>query len=1018
MASNQQVKRTDHDVRNTRSGRGGNSQIDYRASQVVSLRNPCKANDIITSKKAQNIVKSHTRIENNKIRTHRIGTWNVRSLFMAGKLDNAVREMHRLKINILGLSEVRWPGSGKCQKNKTTLFYSGNDEINHPNGVGILLDNKTSQAIISFIPLSDRAMLIKLNAQPTNVNIIQCYAPTAEKPDREVETFYKELRELLGYTKNNETTIIMGDFNAKVGNIEVDKIVGKYGLGERNSRGDKLIQFCQEEEFVITNTLFKLPERRLYTWQSPQHRPDSIVRNQIDYVLIKTRFKNGIKGIKTYPGADIGSDHNPVVGNLHVKLKKLRKSNKKSIDMKKLKDKDIQTRAKERINEEFATIKSNTTPDTNTDNVWDQIKHAIVKVEQEEIGYASPKTKKEWMTEEILLMMDNRRVHKHKNIEKYKQFNTQIRMKIRIAKEEWMRERCEEIELLQNKHDSYGVHKKIKEVTHSNKNQPILGILNETNEMITEEQELLKVWQIYIRKTFTSDAPRIYDRNNECEQAPKILKSEILKALKLCKNGKATGPDEIHIEMIKQLEEENLLPLFQLIQQVHTTGNIPKDWLTSVFIPLPKKSKAKKCDEFRLISLMSQVLKILLKIIQARIYHKCEADQSDTQFGFREGMGTREALASLLILFQKCRDMRKDVYVCFIDYEKAFDRVNHTVLLTLLQKKGLDKEDIEFVRNLYWNQEATVRCGQTTSEPVCIEKGVRQGCVLSPILFNMYSDHIFNQAIGDDEDGIKINGRTLNNIRYADDTVIVADNPEALQRLINKVVVVGDQLGMKINVAKTKVMAITRSPNPQLNINIYDTAIEKVEKFKYLGSCITTNVDPDVEVRSRIEQARAIFLKMKNLLCNATLNLNLRYRFVKAYVHSVLLYGTETWTLKVNTMNRLEAFEMWIFRRLLKISWTQHIPNDEVLRRVRRERELLTTIKRRKTAYLGHIYRNNKYDILKLIIEGKIEGKRGPGRRQHSWLKNIRDWTGMNTSTLIRTTQDRNKYAEIVANLH
>lgn len=233
--------------------------------------------------------------------------------------------------------------------------------------------------------------------------------------------------------------------------------------------------------------------------------------------------------------------------------------------------------------------------------------------------------------------------------------------------------------------------------------------------MITEEQELLKVWQTYIRKTFVSDTPRIYDRNNECEQAPKILKSELVKALKLSKNGKATGPDEIHTEMIKLLEEENLLPLLQLLQKVHATGNIPKDWLTSVFILLPKKSKAKKCHEFRLISLMSQVLKILLKIIQARIYHKCEADQSDTQFGFRKGLGTREALASLLMLLQKCRDMRKDVYVCFIDYEKAFDRVNYTVLLlTLLQKKGLDKQDIEFIRNLYWNQEAKVRYGSTT----------------------------------------------------------------------------------------------------------------------------------------------------------------------------------------------------------------------------------------------------------------------------------------------------------------
>lgn len=107
-----------------------------------------------------------------------------------------------------------------------------------------------------------------------------------------------------------------------------------------------------------------------------------------------------------------------------------------------------------------------------------------------------------------------------------------------------------------------------------------------------------------------------------------------MKALKLSKNGKATGPYEVHIEMVKLLEEGNLLPLFQLLQKVHATGNIPKDWPTPVFIPFPKKSKAKKRDEFRLISLMSQVLKILLKIIKTRIYHKCKANPSDTELDF------------------------------------------------------------------------------------------------------------------------------------------------------------------------------------------------------------------------------------------------------------------------------------------------------------------------------------------------------------------------------------------------
>lgn len=112
-----------------------------------------------------------------------------------------------------------------------------------------------------------------------------------------------------------------------------------------------------------------------------------------------------------------------------------------------------------------------------------------------------------------------------------------------------------------------------------------------------------------------------------------------------------------------------------------------------------------------------------------------------------------------------------------------------------------------------------------------------------------------------------------------------------------------------------------------------------------------------------------------------------------------------------------ETFEMWIYRRLLKISWTQRITNETVLQRMGQDRELLIDIKKRKTSYLGHIYRGRNYEFLRLIMEGKIEGRRGPGRRKCSWLRNVRDWTGLDTHSLLRAAQDRQQFARIVAEL-
>ena len=159
-------------------------------------------------------------------------------------------------------------------------------------------------------------------------------------------------------------------------------------------------------------------------------------------------------------------------------------------------------------------------------------------------------------------------------------------------------------------------------------------------------------------------------------------------------------------------------------------------------------------------------------------------------------------------------------------------------------------------------------------------------------------------------------------------------------------------------------------------------------------------------------------MRFRNILTNTEFDLNLKIRFTKCYVWSVLLYGMEGWTLKVNTMNRLKAFEMWVYRRILKVPWTARRTNEEILERIGRGRELMSIIKRRKTAYLGHVVRNERYHLLQLIMEGKIERRRGVGRRRISWLRNIRQWTGIRAAgDIVHTCGDREKWSEVIANI-
>ena len=162
--------------------------------------------------------------------------------------------------------------------------------------------------------ISDRVMMAKIKGQPFNINIIQAYAPTSVHSDDETEVFYEEIKQAMSYVKCGEVVIAMGEFNAKVGCGEHLDISGQFCLGIRNERGSRPLQFCEENNMMIANIYFQHPKRRLCTWRSP----GDIYRNQIDFILINKRFRNAVKQARTYPGADVGSDHNPLMIKMNM----------------------------------------------------------------------------------------------------------------------------------------------------------------------------------------------------------------------------------------------------------------------------------------------------------------------------------------------------------------------------------------------------------------------------------------------------------------------------------------------------------------------------------------------------------------------------------------------------------------------------------------------------------------------------------------------------------------------------
>lgn len=950
----------------------------------------------------------------------RVATWNVRSLYAAGKLANVELDMRRLKIDILGMSEVRWPGSGKQTTNSGVIYYSGGTDAFHRYGTAILVSKDIDKSVIEFIPFNDRVTLLKLQTTHRNLNIIQIYAPTNDKSDAEVEDFYSVLDEAMKHTKKGEINMVIGDFNAKIGSGKENDVVGQHGLGERNTRGDRLVQFCTELDLFIANTFFKQHPRRLYTWKSPGDNAGRIIRNQIDFILVGQVLKKYVQTVKTYPGADINSDHNPVVMDFRMRrFKKIsRPQPTRKINTRKLLTPNVHTQVSSKIECKMAEIQSQEQLDV--EEIWNRMKSSLTQIQVNDIGYPETNMKKEWMTPEILELMNKRRTHKA-NPTLYAEMNRRVRRECRDAKEKWMSEKCHEIERLQEKHDTFNLHKKVKEMANCNKKRPTAILRDKNNDIVLGINNKLRRWKEYVEELFNDSRPNTPPEADEDinESGPEITKGEIIHAIKTQRDGKATGPDNIHAEVMKLIAEQEgkgLQLLTSIFNTIYRTGIIPKDWLRSTFITLPKTTHASNCDEYRMISLMSHVLKIFLRVIHTRIYKKCEYQMDETQFGFRSGLGTREALFALNVLTQRCRDMNVNLVACFIDYKKAFDCVKHHKLIEILKTTGIDREEIRLISNLYWKQSAVVKIEETTSEAIMIRKGVRQGCVLSPLLFNIYSEAIFKEALDGIECGIKVNGKIINNIRYADDTVVLAENARDLQRLMNHIVRHSENAGLLMNTTKTKVIAFAKEPR-RVRLIVGGTAVEQVSSYKYLGSIVNDQCDPRKEVRCRIEQARKTFMNMRRFFVRSDLSLGLRVRMVRCYVFSVLLYGCESWTLDMSLEKKINAFEMYIYRRILRISWTQRITNEEVLNRMRKQRELMLTIKERKTRYIGHIMRGEKYELLRMIIEGKIQGKRSVGRRQNSWLKDIRRWFGCSSLDIFRMAVSRTTLAIWIANL-
>uniref|UniRef100_A0A803STX0 ribonuclease H n=1 Tax=Anolis carolinensis TaxID=28377 RepID=A0A803STX0_ANOCA len=347
-------------------------------------------------------------------------------------------------------------------------------------------------------------------------------------------------------------------------------------------------------------------------------------------------------------------------------------------------------------------------------------------------------------------------------------------------------------------------------------------IKNKDGKDLTEAEEIKKRWWEYTEDLYRRDK-NIEDSFDDVVSEPDVLRSEVEWALRSTANNKAAGDDGIPAELFKILKDDAVKMMHAICQQIWKTQEWPSDWKKSIYIPIPKKGNARECSNFCSVALISHASKVMLKILQGRLQQYMARELPDVQAWFRKGRGTRDQIVNICWIIEEAREFQKNIYFCFIDYSKAFNCVNHNKLWHVLGGMGTPSHLVCLLRNLYKDQIATVRTDHGTTDWFKIGKGVRQGCILLPYLFNLYAEHIMRR-VGLDESkaGVKISGKNIINLRYADDTTLMAESEEELRSLITKVKEESAKAGLQLNIKKTKIMATRPIDNWQIEGEIME----------------------------------------------------------------------------------------------------------------------------------------------------------------------------------------------------
>ena len=367
---------------------------------------------------------------------------------------------------------------------------------------------------------------------------------------------------------------------------------------------------------------------------------------------------------------------------------------------------------------------------------------------------------------------------------------------------------------------------------------------------------------------------------------------------------------------------------------------------------------------------------------------------------FAQDERTTDQLFTLRQVFEKAWEFAKPVYTAFIDLEKAYDRVPRDLLWSVMKEYGISGRLLVAIRSLYNDCKSHVRINGSKSDSFRVRVGLRQGCVLSPLLFIIFMDRISRRSTT--PDCVTMGNARVESLLFADDVARLASSSSGLQRALDRFAAECTMAGMQISTKKTEVMVLSRQKE-QCAVNVNGTSLNQVEKFKYLGVEFSNDTRLDYEIDRRIGSASAILRSLyRSVVTKKEVSRRTKMAIFNAVYRPTLIYGHEQWVMTERIRSRIRAAEMRFLRRAAGLTLLLHIERSQL-------------------RWLGHILRMPHETLAHQVFEAMPQEKRPVGRPRLTWRNYIarlcQERLGLTWTDVIASVKDRNRWKRLADTL-